>query len=268
MLESPHPDSALGQRALRTRQAPVIGRGIPRSRRSRSSPLVAFLVHVGFGLLILRIAPTRNLDYEAPAGPPGTDDRLGGGGGGGGAQIRFVALAPPPPPPPPVAVVPPPPVPPPVVETPTPIPFPSPADTTPPKPTADSANGSGPGSGTGAGSGSGSGTGTGTGSGKGSGTGPGQGPGSGAGGRAIPPEPRQLILPPPDIPKLLRGVTISVTFLIGPEGRVDHVRFSPEPDDRGFARKLEEVMRNYRFRPARGTDGLPVPGTFMVQVTF
>ena len=42
----------------------------------------------------------------------------------------------------------------------------------------------------------------------------------------------------------------------------------PEPEDRGFARKLEEVMRNYRFRPARGPDGLPVAGTITVDLTF
>ena len=84
----------------------------------------------------------------------------------------------------------------------------------------------------------------------------------------MPPEPRQLILPPAEVPKTLRGVTIAVTFLIGPEGRVDEVRFSPEPDDRGFGRKLEEILRSYRFRPARGTDGLPIAGTFAVQLTF
>jgi TonB family protein len=77
-----------------------------------------------------------------------------------------------------------------------------------------------------------------------------------------------LILPPAEIPSNLRGVTISVTFLVDPQGRVDQVRFSPEPNDRGFAKKLEEVMRSYRFRPARGPDGLPVAGSVAVQLTF
>jgi hypothetical protein len=56
--------------------------------------------------------------------------------------------------------------------------------------------------------------------------------------------------------------------MVGPEGRVEAVRFAPEPDDRGFAKKLEEVMRNYRFRPARGPDGTVVAGTVIVQLTF
>ena len=56
--------------------------------------------------------------------------------------------------------------------------------------------------------------------------------------------------------------------MVGPEGRVEDIRLSPEPQDRGFARKLEDVMRNYRFRPARGPDGLPVAGTITVELTF
>jgi hypothetical protein len=56
--------------------------------------------------------------------------------------------------------------------------------------------------------------------------------------------------------------------LVDPQGRVDAVRFAPEPDHRGFAKKLDEVMRGYRFRPARGPDGSPVAGTVVVQLTF
>ena len=66
----------------------------------------------------------------------------------------------------------------------------------------------------------------------------------------------------------MRGLTVSVTFKVGPDGQVEDVSFSPEPPDRGFAKKLEEVMRNYRFRPARGPDGLPVAGTTKVSLTF
>jgi hypothetical protein len=56
--------------------------------------------------------------------------------------------------------------------------------------------------------------------------------------------------------------------MVGPEGRVEEVRLAPEPDDHGFAKKLEEVMKNYRFRPARGPDGLPVAGKITVELTF
>jgi outer membrane biosynthesis protein TonB len=63
-------------------------------------------------------------------------------------------------------------------------------------------------------------------------------------------------------------VTIAVTFHVGADGRVVAVSLSPEPGDRGFARKLEDVMKQYRFRPARSADGLPVPGTTIVSLTF
>ncbi len=248
---------------------PPIGLGLPAARRSPLAAVVALLLHVGLLALLIRVAPLRNLDYQASQGQ--RSPTSGGGGGGGG--IRMIALpalaaavrtpqttvAPP--------VAPPVRVPEPVIETPDPVVAPLP-DTLPSRSTASPASGSGTGTGTGSGSGTGTGSGSGSGSGDGSGKGAGRGPGGGDGGTARPPEPRQLILPPTDIPKVLRGATISVTFLVGPEGRVEDVRFSPEPEDRGFARQLEEVMRSYRFRPARGPDGLPVAGTVTVDLTF
>jgi len=56
--------------------------------------------------------------------------------------------------------------------------------------------------------------------------------------------------------------------MVGRDGRVVEVSFDPEPDDRGFAKKLKEVMRSYRFRPARGPDGLPTAGSTVVTLTF
>ncbi|MFN0179298.1 MAG: energy transducer TonB [Gemmatimonadales bacterium] len=243
---------------------------LPPHRRSPAGAVIAVVAHLLIFSALIALAPLRNLDFQDNAGAPGAE-RSGGGGGGGG-RVRLVALpalahavVPPPPP------VVPPPVPPPVMVPPieTPVVAPPAPDTVLPAATTDQpASGSGGGRGTGSGSGSGTGTGSGSGAGSGSGTGSGTGPGSGGGGTARPPEPRQLILPPPDVPKSMRGITISVTFLVGPEGRVESVRFVPEPDDRGFAKKLEEVMRNYRFRPARGPDGTVVAGTVMVQLTF
>ena len=230
--------------------------------------MLAFLIHLGILALVVRVAPLRNLDYQKNEGTPG---RRAGGGGGGGGSVRMVSL-----PPlakaaaqPPVVPLPPPQVPvvplvvPPVAE-----PVQAPLPDTLPARDPGAASGSGTGAGTGTGSGNGTGTGAGSGSGDGSGNGAGKGPGGGEGGKARPPEPRQLILPPAEIPKALRGVTISVTFMVGPEGRVEDIRLAPEPEDRGFARKLEEVMRNYRFRPARGPDGQPVAGTITVELTF
>ena len=254
--------------ATRRRDAQPIGLGVPADRRSPAGGVLAFLLHLAILFLLIRVAPLRNLDYQESVG----DRAKTSGGGGGGGGVRIIALpapaeaAPVRPPVVPPPVPPPVPVPTPVVKAPDPVVVAAPPDTI--RPAAPPVSGSGTGTGSGTGPGSGTGTGSGNGSGDGSGNGSGKGPGGGGGGTARPPEPRQLILPPPEIPKTLRGVTISVTFMVGPEGRVESVRFSPEPEDRGFARKLEDIMRNYRFRPARGPDGLPVAGTIRVDLTF
>lgn len=245
----------------------VIGLGLPRPRHSRVAWIVALLVHVGLIWLVVRVVP--ELDFAPAAGDP-LGLASGGGGGGGGRVVRLAAL--------PAAPQPRPVVPPPQPATvPLAEPVPEPVDVPPvpadsaPSPPADSAgaSGAGPGEGTGRGPGTGSGEGGGSGSGRGTGTGAGRGPGTGGeGGSARAPEPRQLILPPADVPGSLRGTTIAVTFEVGPDGRVVDVQFEPEPGDRGFGRKLEEVMRGYRFRPARGEDGRPVAGRTTVTLTF
>jgi TonB family protein len=66
----------------------------------------------------------------------------------------------------------------------------------------------------------------------------------------------------------MRGRTIAVTFWVATDGRVERVALEPEIEDKGFAKKLAEVMRNYRFRPARAPDGQIIPGTTTVSVTF
>jgi TonB family protein len=66
----------------------------------------------------------------------------------------------------------------------------------------------------------------------------------------------------------MRGRSVTVTFWIGTDGRVERVSLDPPIDDRGFQRKFIEVMRNYRFRPARGPDGAVAPGVTTVTVTF
>ncbi|MFZ5623928.1 MAG: TonB family protein, partial [Gemmatimonadota bacterium] len=109
--------------------------------------------------------------------------------------------------------------------------------------------------------------GTGGGTGPGTGTGRGLGTGTG-GGRAMPPEPRQLILPPLEVPKELRGRSVFVTFHVDADGRVTAVDVNPPISNGGFARRFDEVMRNYRFRPARSAEGVAVPGTTVVTVIF
>lgn len=194
----------------------------------------------------------------------------GGGGGGGGGREHSVAYISLPAQPAPRPVVPPktpvvsrpepakpvlPPVAPPAVET-TRVAV-APADSV--------SSGAAPGNGPGAGPGAGGGEGGGRGGGVGTGTGPGTG---GEGGRGTAPEPRQLVLPPADYPKDMRGRRVDVTFFVAADGRVERIAVDPEIRDGGFARKFEEAMRNYRFRPARSPEGTPVPGTTIVTVFF
>ncbi len=226
------------------------------------------LVHVALvGLLVL--AQWRGLVAWQAAAAEATDAaRRGGGGGGGNIQVvampAYRALAAPRSEP--------------SLTAPSPVPVTPPKEVSPPvepeavvsAPPADSASPASPGQG---GTGSGGGSGSGTGTGHGSGTGPGAGPGTGGGaaaglGRAVPPEPRQLILPPLDYPGAMRGRTVAVTFWVNVDGRVERVELDQPIDDRGFQKKFVEVMRNYRFRPARGPDGLVVPGVTTVTVTF
>jgi len=226
------------------------------------------VVHIGLvGLLVL--AQWRGLVAWQAAATEGTEATRRGGGGGGGS-IHVVALPAYRAPPPPRSELP--------VAAPTPVPITSPAEVRPPvepepavpAPSADSASAASPGQG---GTGSGGGSGSGTGTGRGSGTGPGAGPGTGGGaaagsGRAVAPEPRQLILPPLDYPKALRGRSVAVTFWVDVRGRVERVELDRPLDDRGFQKKFVEVMRNYRFRPARGPEGQAVPGVTTLTVTF
>lgn len=77
-----------------------------------------------------------------------------------------------------------------------------------------------------------------------------------------------MILPPLNFPKVMRGRTIAVTFHVGVDGKVTAVDIDPEIPDKGFAKKFEAVMLDYRFRPARSATGELVAGLTTVSVTF
>jgi hypothetical protein len=69
-------------------------------------------------------------------------------------------------------------------------------------------------------------------------------------------------------PKELRGVSLSVTFWVGMDGRVEHYQVVPEIKDRDYAKKFDEVMRAFRFTPARAPDGSSVAGTTKISFTL
>jgi protein TonB len=241
---------------------------LPGQRRRRPWAFgLALVLHLALLAFLASDAGRAWVRALAP-GPVAVPERAAGGGGGGGRErsVAYISLpadpAPRPVVPPKIPVVPrpepaaavPPPVVPPAVDT------TSVATAPAPSAPADSVGTGGTGGRPGAG---------GQGGGTGAGTGPGTGPGvGGAVGQGSAPEPRQLVLPPADYPRDMRGRRVDVTFFVAADGRVERIAIDPEIRDGGFARKFEEAMRNYRFRPARSPEGTPVPGTTTVTVFF
>lgn len=230
--------------------------------RAVRSPLgVALSVVLHVLIVALLIAPWAYFDPEVRAGLVAALTGGGGGGrhGGDATGVAYISVPAPKAPPPSAPT----PVPTPVSRT----PEPQAPVATDPAPPVDSvvspvkgaaapgqADGPGKGGGTGGGEGPGSGTGSG------SATGPGKG---GNGGRGTPPDPRQLILPPNgQVPKALRGRTLTVTFWVTETGDVARVTEDPPIEDAKFRRAFEEAMLAYRFKPARDSLGRAVAVTF------
>jgi hypothetical protein len=253
---------------------------LPPLRRRATGFCLSLLVHALLVALALSDVGRRWV-LTRPLGDPHLLRRGGGGGGGGGARVgtgdggrahdlTYIMLPAASPTAPPASTRPPVrrPV---VVPMQSPSPAPQPARAEPVDTASSVASQSGTpsaeasGAGAAVGAGQGIGAGGGTGGGVGAGTGPARG---GEGGRGTAPEPRQLVLPPPDSPKDMRGQQIAVTFFVAADGRVMRLAVTPAIRDGGFARKFEEAMRNYRFRPARSPEGTPVPGSTTLTVSF
>lgn len=192
--------------------------------------------------------------------------------GGGGSRVAYITLPPVPEPearpvPKPTAPVP---VPKPVVKPPTEAETPEavtpqPIDSAPGAVAQQSrdSGGAAPGPGTGSGTGSLAGTATGTGAAGRGGAGTG-----GEGGKARPPTPRDMAFPFDTPPKELRGLSLSVTFWVRIDGRVERYTVDPQIKDRDYAKKFDEVMRAFRFTPAQTADGTRVPGTTRISFTL
>ena len=257
-----------------TRAPTPLRLALPASRRRYGSLLLSVLLHALIIALAVRSGErlwSRALAPGDPALTPG-----GGGGGGGGSRVAYITLPPAPKPPAiprQTPVTPPPPHPrvdpEPAVIPPTPVaavPTPAPIDTQPP-PAPSAAAGAAPGAGPGAGGGTGGGVGPGIGPGQGPGTGPGAG-GGGQGGTVRPPELRDFAIPFDRPPKELRGASLVVTFWVRVNGQVDRYQVEPPIRDRDYARKLDEVVRTFRFKPARAPDGTKVADTMTVTFTL
>ncbi len=235
-------------------------------RRSPAMALASVLLHVLLVVLLVRVGMTVAEERGNPL-LGFLEQQPGGGGGGGTGGSNYLAIEKPTPPPPvevPEEVVAP-------IVVPAVVPEPAEAPEEVPEvlPAAapDPVGGS-PGEGGGSGGGVGTGEGTGTGSGVGAGSGGGRGGGMGGGGRlGSPPELRGLAIPPLDnVPKQLRGLNFKVTFWVDAGGRVTDLVVEPEISDRNYARRFDEVMREYRFKPARDGDGRIVAGVLPIDV--
>ncbi len=237
------------------------GLKLPGTRRHYSGLAASLLLHgLVLGGLVLQGERLWSRDRTPGAAAVAGNSS---GGGGGRNRVAYITLPsiPEPASPPSVRVTAPAP-PPKLVQTPVPQPVPAdlallePADTAPG--VADSGQAS-----TAADTGA---TGGGAGAGRAAGVGvvgtAGQGGASGAGegGTHRPPEPRELPLPYDTPPKALRGASLMVTFWVRVDGRVERYEVEPKINDREYAKKFDEVMRAFRFTPARAPDGRSVAG--------
>ncbi|MDE3053179.1 MAG: hypothetical protein KGN74_06945 [Gemmatimonadota bacterium] len=249
--------------------------GVPQGRENRrAGAIFSLLVHLLIVWLLITPFMIHHPIVEMAQGAGGAGPAGGGGGGRGGTggqtrrmteRLEFVAVKPAEHPTP--ATVPPPkvkpkPVPPPVVPKPEITPTAVSAVPAVPAPAAAldvaSTVGVGGGSGRDGSAGNGPGRGGGVGSGVGSGRGSGTGPGTGGGTQAnYPPQPIEVFLPPYPVPGDVKGFHLVAEFDVDSTGRVLGMDFTPTRDH-GYNRRLNDVLRSFKFRPGTTPDGTPI----------
>ena len=238
--------------------------------------LLSLVLHILVVVLLLadftRLHTGLVVERPQGAGGPGP---AGGGGGGhrgtGGIQerVRYIRVVETPPPPTPKPVV----TPPPVIPKPQVVPPPpqikpvqvtaeikadiKPAETPKieaPAPIAGSGGGTGRDGSAGSGPGAGGGVGSGIGTGRGSGIGPGTGGGTQ---ENYPPSPTELFIPPLPMPDKVRGFHLVAEYDVDETGKVLDFTFTPTRDG-GYNKRLDEVLRSFKFRPGTKPDGTPI----------
>jgi len=118
--------------------------------------------------------------------------------------------------------------------------------------------GTGGGTGRDGSAGNGPGSGGGNGSGIGTGRGSGNGPGTGGGTQAnYPPSPTELFIPPLPMPDRVRGFHLIAEYDVDSTGKVLDFKFTPTRDG-GYNKRLDEVLRAFKFRPGTKPDGTPI----------
>lgn len=264
-LPMPQVPAPAGDHHAWRRPARIPAATLPAKREDRRASATLSLMLHGLILALFIVTPFavhEELLVEQPQGAGGPGP-AGGGGGGHMSDVDHVqyvhASAPPPaqtpvvkpvlPPPPVKTVIPPPQDVPkePIVQPKLDLAMvPGPTSAALPGTGADGTNGNGPGSGGGRGSGTGPGAGSAT------------GPGTGGGNQAnFPPTPTELFIPPLPMPDKVRGFHLIAEYDIDERGRILDLHFSPTPD-RDYNKRLDEVLRSFRFKPGTKPDGTPI----------
>ena len=72
-----------------------------------------------------------------------------------------------------------------------------------------------------------------------------------------PPTPMKLFTPPLPVPDRVRGFHLVAEFDVDETGKVVDFKFTPTGDS-AYNRRLEGMLKNYKFRPGTTRDGTPI----------
>ncbi len=72
-----------------------------------------------------------------------------------------------------------------------------------------------------------------------------------------PPSPTELFIPPLPMPDRVRGFHLVAEYDVDSTGKVIDFNFTPTRDG-GYNRRLDEVLRSFKFRPGTKPDGTPI----------
>ena len=67
----------------------------------------------------------------------------------------------------------------------------------------------------------------------------------------------ELFIPPLPLPSSVKGSEVLAEFDVDSTGKVISYHFTPTRD-RGYNKKLDEVLKGFKFRPGTTMQGVPV----------
>jgi hypothetical protein len=81
----------------------------------------------------------------------------------------------------------------------------------------------------------------------------------------FPPAPIAFFIPPLPMPDKVRGFHMVAEFDVDETGKVLTYHFSPTKDG-GYNKRVDEVLKSFRFRPGTKPDGTPI--RMIAQITY